>query len=171
MFFRRNSNAALAKIVLTVPTPAELPCPSEDSKKILIVDDDPVIVKALSLALRSSGYQIVTATDAAEAMSQVKSEKPDLLIVDVFLAADPVGCGALGWDGFQLARWLHDWSCRAPLIIISGTDGPEYRSRTTAAGARAFLTKPIDTSTLRATVASLISKNQTLSPAGNSFGF
>lgn len=160
MFFRRNNQPAPAKIVLTVPTPVELPGQGEDSKKILIVDDDAVIAKALSLTLRSSGYRVVTATDAAEAMSQVKSEKPDLLIVDVSLAADILGCGALGWDGFQFARWLHGSSCQAPVIIISGADNPEYRPQTTAVGARAFLTKPIDTAALRATVASLLSKQE-----------
>lgn len=160
MFFRRNKGASPGRIVLTVPKPVELPTLGEGSKKLLVVDDDPVILKALSLILRANGYRVVTATDAAEAMGQVSSEKPDLLIVDVSLAVDPLGCGALGWDGFQLARWLQGSNCRAPMVIISGADQPEYRSRTTAAGARAFLAKPIDSATLRDTVASLISENQ-----------
>lgn len=160
MFFRRNNQSVPAKIVLTVPTPADIPNRGEDSKKILIVDDDPVVVKTLSLTLKLGGYRVVTATDAAEAMSQVKSEKPDLLIVDVSLAAEALGCGALGWDGFQFARWLHGSSCQAPVIIISAADNPEYRPQTTAAGARAFLTKPIDAAVLRTTITSLLSKPQ-----------
>jgi two-component system response regulator PrrA len=158
MFFKRNSQPT-EKIVLRVPE-LKLSGMNQDSKKILIVDDDAVIVKALSLALRASGYQVTTAADAAEAMSLVNYEKPDLLIVDIFLASDPVG-----WDGFQLARWLHSSGCQAPLIIISGTNEPEYRSRTITAGAGAFLTKPIDTVTLRGTVASLISKKKSPSLA------
>ena len=165
MFFRRNSQPSTERIVLTVPVPAPLPAVA-GAKKVLIVDDDAVMLKALSLALRASGYEVVTATDAAEAMSQVSCESPDLLIVDVSLAADPLGCGALGWDGFQFARWLRGSSCQAPLIIISATDGPEYRTQTSAAGAAAFLTKPIEMGTLRATVASLLSRRQSFSLAG-----
>jgi len=160
MFFRQDKQPA-QRIVLTVPEPAiELTGPSKESKKILIVDDDAVIVKAFSLTLRSNGYRVVTATDAAEAISQVNSEKPDLLIVDVSLAADPIGCGASGWDGFQFAHWLHASSCRAPVIIMSGSDEPEYEARTSAAGARVFLNKSTSRETLLATIDLLISEKQ-----------
>jgi DNA-binding response OmpR family regulator len=127
-------------------------------KKILIVDDDPVILKALSLTFQSNGYQVLTATDAGEAISQFNHEQPNLLIVDVFLAIDPTGCGALGWDGFQLARWIHGLNCKAPIIIISGSDEPEYQPRTSSVGGRVFLTKPVGSRILLATVASLLAE-------------
>jgi DNA-binding response OmpR family regulator len=167
MIFIRTRQPPPARISLRVPEPIAFPSLGGDSKKILIVDDDPVILKALSLALQSNGYQVVTATDAGEAIGQVNREKPDLLIVDVFLAVDPIGCGALGWDGFQLARWIKGSSCQAPIIIISGANEPEYRPQLTTIGARAFLTKPIESRTLLATVASLISEKRPVSSAGN----
>lgn len=164
MFFKRNNETPRIRLAATPFINIGASAQVEDSKKILIVDDDPVILKTLSFTLQSSGYQVVTATDAAEAMSQARSERPDLLIVDIFLAADPVGCGALGWDGFQFARWIHG---PAPIIIISGSEKPEYQSQTTAAGAQAFLTKPISNKLLLGTVAELLAAKKPVAAGGN----
>src|SRR5579864_8876209 len=109
MFFRRKEEPA--RLVLSAPVIGPLPAfpmprLGERPKKILVIDDDPVILLALSNALKSGGYQVVTAADGGEAISQVRDERPDMLLVDVCLPLDMVGCGALGWDGFQIARWI-----------------------------------------------------------------
>ena len=163
MFFRRTSRPAPALSLALSAVRIEFSNSDEESKKILVVDDDPVILKTLSFTLRTNGYQVVTATDGAEAINQVKQERPDLLIVDVFLAADPQGCGALGWDAFQVSRWVRNLNCQAPVIIISGSDQPEYRQQTIAAGARGFLTKPIDSLLLLNAIGSLLSEKKPVS--------
>ncbi len=166
MFFNRTQPPS-TRISFSVPEIVTHPESGEATKKVLIVDDDPVILKVLSLILRSNGYQVLTAADAGEALSKVSHERPDLLIVDVFLAIDSIGCGALGWDGFQLARWIRGSVSQAPVIIISGANEPEYRTQLTSVGARAFLTKPIDKRVLLATVASLIPEEQPAGSTGN----
>jgi two-component system KDP operon response regulator KdpE len=151
MFFRRKKEP-VPRLVLGAPKLINALGTGERPKKILIVDDDPVILKGLSLTLKSKGYEVVTATDGGEAINQVREEQPDMLLVDVSLPIDMVGCGALGWDGFQIARWVRHLSCKAPAIMMSVTNKPEYREQAIAAGARGFLPKPISNEFLLASI-------------------
>jgi chemosensory pili system protein ChpA (sensor histidine kinase/response regulator) len=155
MFFCRKEESA--RLVFSAPVIGSLEAPktSERPKKILIIDDDPVILLALSNALKSGGYQVITAGDGGEAISQVREERPDMLLVDVCLPLDMTGCGALGWDGFQIARWIRNLNHKAPAIMMSSTDKPEYRQKATDAGARGFLTKPISKTLLLAAIATV----------------
>ncbi|HLX69040.1 MAG TPA: response regulator, partial [Verrucomicrobiae bacterium] len=88
MFFRRKEECA--RLVLSAPDvgPLVTPRAGERPKKILVIDDDPVILLALSNALKSGGYQVVTAEDGGEAISRVRDEQPDMLLVDVCLPID-----------------------------------------------------------------------------------
>ena len=153
MFFRRKKECA--RLVLSAPVIRSLEEPNagERPKKILIIDDDPVICLALSNALKSGGYQVITAGDGGEAITQVRNEQPDMLLVDICLPLDMTGCGALGWDGFQIARGVRNLNHKAPAIMMSSTDKPEYRQKATDAGARGFLTKPISKGLLLAAIA------------------
>lgn len=157
MFFRRKEKDC-ARLVLSAPVigPLAAPRAGERPKKILIVDDDPVILLALSNALKSGGYQVITAEDGGEAISQVRNEQPDILLVDVCLPMDMTGCGAMGWDGFQIARWIRNLNHKAPAIMMSSTDKPEYRRQATDAGAQGFLSKPINKGLLLAAIASIL---------------
>lgn len=154
MFFRRKESA---RLVLSAPVikPLVAPMECERPKKILIIDDDPVILLALTNALKSGGYQVVTAGDGGEAISLVRDEQPDMLLVDVCLPLDMTGCGALGWDGFQIARWIRNLNHKAPAIMMSSTEKPEYRQKATEAGARGFLTKPISKTLLLSAIATV----------------
>ncbi|MBF0479680.1 MAG: response regulator [Candidatus Omnitrophica bacterium] len=55
------------------------------SKKILVVDDDPVVVKLVSATLQKEGYEVLTASDGLDAMVLIDKEKPDLLVLDIML--------------------------------------------------------------------------------------
>ena len=55
------------------------------SKKILIVDDDPGIIKLVGQLLKAAGYQILNATDGLDALVMIKNEKPDLIILDIMM--------------------------------------------------------------------------------------
>jgi CheY-like chemotaxis protein len=123
------------------------------------VDDDLVVLKSLSFILKASGYQVVTATDGGGAIGQVRDERPDMLLVDVCLPIDTAIAGTAGWDGFQIARWVRHLSCKAPAIMMSGSDRPEYREKATAAGARGFLAKPIDNGLLLNSIASAFAES------------
>jgi CheY-like chemotaxis protein len=67
--------------------------------KILIIDDDPDIVTAVRLSLESAGHQIVAAGSGKEGLQQIKSEHPELIILDVMMETHT--------EGFQLAQKLH----------------------------------------------------------------
>lgn len=124
-------------------------------KKILIVDDDAVILKTLSMILKSAGYEVVTATDGSEAIGVMRDDAPDLMLVDVCL---PPGL-PISWDGFQVAQWLRAVNGAIPTIVISGADKPEYAQQAAATGAHAFIAKPINNQLLLDTIASVLARN------------
>jgi two-component system alkaline phosphatase synthesis response regulator PhoP len=116
-------------------------------KKILIVDDDPVILKTMSSKLRSRGYATVTAIDASEAISAVRDELPDLIILDINFPPDVAHGGLVAWDGFQIMSWVRGLSeaGTVPIIFITGAgaDSVECENRSVANGAVALFHKPI----------------------------
>jgi len=111
-------------------------------KRILVVDDDAVIQKTTCAKLKSRGYQVVTASDAPEAMSAVREHKPDLILLDICFPRD-VG---VDWDGLKLLTWLQrmEEAKNIPIIIVSGSEPEKYRERCLATGAAAFFYKPVE---------------------------
>ena len=75
-----------------------------EPRKILVVDDDPVILKALTLKLDSEGYTVVKAVDGADALRVLQDEKPDLVLLDINYPPDVAHGGGVPWDGFLLMR-------------------------------------------------------------------
>jgi CheY-like chemotaxis protein len=127
-------------------SPAASPIRLARSKKILVVDDDPIILKTVSLKLTSQGYDVVTATDASGAIAAVRDEKPHLVILDLSFPPDIASGGRVTWDGFQIMSWLRGFgeAGNVPFIIITSGDPAEYKQRSLANGAIAFFHKPID---------------------------
>ena len=77
-----------------------------DKKKILIVDDSVIILKTLSMKLTVSGYQVLTATDGGTAVSIVRRERPDLIVLDISFPPDVGHGGGVPWDGFLIMNWM-----------------------------------------------------------------
>ena len=127
------------------------------AKKILVVDDNPVIVKALSLALESRGYQVFTAEDGPEAFAQVRQEKLDLILLDIFFPPDITQSGNT-WDAFLIIDWLRRIGVAdgVPIIIISGAEPMKFKNRCLAAGAAAFHPKPLDVPVLLETIRGIL---------------
>jgi DNA-binding response OmpR family regulator len=92
--------------------------------KILLVDDDPDILDAVSMILESQGYQIVTACDGIEALANLKAEKPDMMILDLLMPK---------MDGFAVCKELQDprWSKykNMPILILSSVREEASRRR------------------------------------------
>ena len=111
-------------------------------KKILVVDDNLVVLKALSLKLTSKDFQVFTADDGAAAVSAARREKPDLILLDISFPPEP----GFVWDGFSIMEWLRrtEESKNTPIIIITGGDPAKYKDHSLAIGAAAFFHKPID---------------------------
>ncbi len=109
----------------------------EQRKKILIVDDERDIVKALMIRLQGAGYEVVTAFDGAQGVFMAHKEKPDLIILDIRM---PAG------DGFSVAqrlkRSIHTFSI--PVIFLTGSPEKNASEKAMALGARFFVKKPYD---------------------------
>jgi len=90
--------------------------------KILVVDDDPDILEAISLILESQGYKVVTARDGVEGLANLKAEKPDLLVLDLLMPK---------MDGFAVCKELQDprWSKYKDMPILILTSVREEASR------------------------------------------
>lgn len=122
---------------------------AETQKKILVIDDDPVTIRALTGALTSKGYAVSSARDGAEAIGMVREDIPDMLLVDVNLEPHDAFGGAAMFDGFQVTRWLrHVTAKNIPAIIISASDKADYRSYAAKIGAESFMAKPISNAAL-----------------------
>jgi putative two-component system response regulator len=115
--------------------------------RILVVDDDPMIVDVLTRFLSREGYEVITAQNGVEALGQVERHKPDLILLDVTMPE---------MDGFTTCRRLKDDERTAliPITMLTGLDDREHRTRGIEAGADDFLTKPFEHSILRARIRS-----------------
>ncbi len=105
------------------------------SKKILIVDDEPTIVDMLSSRLKASGYEVCTARDGLDALRKVKTEKPDLLVIDVLMPS------MSGFEATVRIREIPEFS-RIPVLAISARSSmKDFFSN--VAGAE-FISKPFE---------------------------
>jgi DNA-binding response OmpR family regulator len=109
----------------------------QKKKKILIVDDNDDVSRGLRILFRTHDYVTVTAEDAVSAISQAKSENPDLIVLDLGL---PAGDGYLVME--RLANI--DTLASVPVIVFTARDGESHRERCLEAGAKAFFQKPVD---------------------------
>ena len=91
-------------------------------EKILVIDDDPDILEALTMILESQGYEIVAARDGIEGLATLKAEKPDLMILDLLMPK---------MDGFAVCKELQDprWSKYKSMPILILTSVREEASR------------------------------------------
>ena len=105
--------------------------------KILVVDDDPDLVRAMRLRLRANNYEVTTASDGYTAIASAQKERPALIILDLGL---PVGDGFVVLDRLQNIDSLSS----VPVIVLSARDPQSNEERALKAGAAAFFQKPAD---------------------------
>jgi len=94
------------------------------AEKILVVDDDPDILDALTMILESQGYEVVTARDGMEGLTNLKAETPNLMILDLLMPK---------MDGFHVLKELQDprWSKykHIPILILTSVREDASRRR------------------------------------------
>src|SRR5438034_5870017 len=120
------------------------------SMKILMVDDDPSLVKILSFLLKDEGYELVTATTGVEALQILHQQWVDLVILDVMLPRV---------DGFEICRRVRETN-RVPIIMLSARGSTEDRVRGLLDGADDYLPKPCEPAELLARVKALFRRSQ-----------
>jgi DNA-binding response OmpR family regulator len=114
-------------------------------KKILIMEDDARIAAALAIRLAAAGYDVFTASDGVEGMQVAVKDRPELLLMDIWM---PVGLG------FSVAERLKDIGLGGiPIIFITASKLKGLRETAQGMGAVAFFEKPYDPEKLLAAVA------------------
>ncbi len=103
-----------------------------DASRILVVDDEPQIVKALGINLKALGYRVDTALSGEEALQKAANHRPDAVILDLGL---PV------MDGIDVIRGLRGWTT-VPIIVLSVRDAEREKIAALDAGADDYVTKP-----------------------------
>lgn len=116
-------------------------------KKILVVEDDPKIVAALTIRLKAAGYDVLTAPDGFEGLKLALRSRPNLIISDIWM---PVGLG------FSMAGRLQEWVPGTPVIFITAGKENGLEKAAKQLGAVAFFEKPYDPAKLLAAVANAL---------------
>jgi CheY-like chemotaxis protein len=112
-------------------------------KRIVVVEDERVTQTVISVILKGAGYSVVTARDAAEALSVIRAEIPHLMTLDIDLSRDASGPT---WDGYHVVEWLRHRFPEEPVpfIVISGGEPAAIQAKAQSLGAFGYLPKPVD---------------------------
>ncbi len=125
--------------------------------KVLVVDDNAIVLKACELKLKANGFKVVTAPDASTCLCAAREEVPDAIVLDLNFPTSEV-FSALNWDGLRILRWLRQCAeaPRVPVIILTGDESEKNRQLALAEGAAAHFQKPVDWKVFISTLANLI---------------
>jgi len=109
----------------------------DDEQRILLVEDEEDIALLLGKRLRSEGYAVTRVADAVQAMQQVMRLRPNLIILDLMIP----GGGGLGvLHKVRRSILVQD----TPVLVLTGTQDPEYKAKVMELGAEAYFQKPYD---------------------------
>jgi len=108
-------------------------------KKVLVVDDDPVIGRSFDRVLSENGYEVSTASDGPQALARISRGDYDVVFTDIKMP---------GMDGLELAERIRKTRPWVPVVIITGYGTPANEARAGAAGVAGFLNKPLSPETI-----------------------
>src|SRR5580704_11963304 len=130
-----------------------------DAGRILIVEDEPALLRALQINLRARGYEVTTSGAGQDALVEAARRPPDAVLLDL---------GLPDTDGVDVIRQLRGWSA-VPVIVLSGRAGSGDKIGALDAGADDYVTKPFSMEELMARLRAAL-RNQPARPAGQEFG-
>lgn len=121
--------------------------------KVLIIEDDPDLRRALTIRLNASGYRALVAEDAICALAVARKQEPDAVVLDL---------GLPGGDGYTIMeKFRHLATLEAvPIVVLTARDPITDRERSLKAGAVAFFQKPADNDELLAAIAAAVGVSQ-----------
>ena len=119
------------------------------AKKILIVDDEPDVLKLAVFRLKKAGYEILTAFDGQKALSLIRNEKPDLILLDLRL---PI------LDGPEVCKQVknNEELKQIPIILFTATLDAAVAEKAKELGASDFILKPFDSEELLEKITSIL---------------
>jgi len=114
--------------------------------KVLVIDDDPSLLRAMRVGLRASGHDVTCAANGEQGISQVATTSPDVVVLDL---------GLPDVDGLTACRRIRQWS-DVPIIVLSATDAEDRKVAALDLGADDYVTKPFGMSELEARIRTAI---------------
>jgi two-component system KDP operon response regulator KdpE len=128
----------------------------ERALRILVVDDDPAMVGAITALVGVEGHQVITAYDGLTAIKRFDEEQPDIVLLDLAMP---------GPDGFAVAGRIRA-SGAVPILVVSGESGEAAKVRALAIGADDYLTKPFGRGELLARINALVRRSEMAATSG-----
>lgn len=121
------------------------------TKRLLVVDDEPKLLRAVEVDLKGEGYDVTTARSGGEALVRIAQRLPDLIVSDIRMP---------GMSGYELARRLrlNETTALIPIIFLTAKDTTADRIEGFRTGVDAYLTKPFEPDELLAVIASILSR-------------
>ena len=110
--------------------------------RVLVVDDEPPIVRAVAANLRVRGFEVVTAASGETALAAVETHQPDCVVLDL---------GLPGIDGLEVLRRLRTWT-EIPVVVLTAVDGERDKVTALDLGADDYVTKPFGVAELMARI-------------------
>ena len=123
---------------------------------IMVVDDEPPIVRLVRAKLQADGFAVVTASRGEEALELLEDERPDLIILDVMMP---------GMDGFETLRRVRERG-QTPVILLTARSGDADKLRGLQGGADDYLAKPFNPDELSARVSAVLRRAAGAAPTG-----
>ena len=152
---RTASPSALARAVPSDAVPPLAPKLPAGQTRVLIVEDEPALLRALRIDLRARGYEVHTAARGQEALDQAARWPPDAVLLDL---------GLPDRDGTEVIRELREWS-DVPVIVLSGRSAAQDKIGALDAGADDYVTKPFAMDELLARLRAALRREDTVRPA------
>ncbi|PXF30951.1 transcriptional regulator [Pokkaliibacter plantistimulans] len=103
-----------------------------NNNRVLIIDDEPQIIRFLRIALQSEGYEVLSAENGSEGIRQAALGNPALIVLDL---------GLPDMDGTEVLKWLREWS-QTPVLVLSVRSREDDKVQALDAGAHDYVTKP-----------------------------
>ena len=123
--------------------------------RILVVDDDPRLVRLVREVLTAAGYEVIASSNGEQAIERIAIEQPELVLLDIILAA--------GLDGYQVARRVREFST-VPIIMLTAKVTETDMLTGFEAGADDYITKPFSSKELLVRVRAVLKRSQGIAP-------
>jgi two-component system KDP operon response regulator KdpE len=128
--------------------------PTSPIGKVLVVDDEPALARALSINLRAQGWEVVTAADGRSALAAAATEHPDVVVLDL---------GLPDLDGTEVIAGLRGWT-NVPIVVLSARQHGEDKVEALDLGADDYVTKPFAMNELSARLRAAVRRGQEAAP-------
>ncbi|GGU07745.1 response regulator [Nocardioides albus] len=122
--------------------------------RVLVVDDEPALLRALAINLRAAGWEVETATDGRSALAAVAATRPDVVLLDL---------GLPDLDGTEVIEGLRGWT-QVPVVVLSARQHGDDKIEALDLGADDYVTKPFAMNELMARLRAAVRRSQDAAP-------